>query len=113
MSGGGPVCPYCGHETDYPDEWPNGEEEIVQHECKCGKTFTYTVSWSPDFTEQKAPCLNEEGDHDWGECSTYGYPGGPHKSWMCKNCGEVKYDPAHPLSRESQAARCAQQAKGK
>lgn len=106
MSGGGPTCPWCDKEHDYPDEWPRDEDERVERECSCGKTFTYSVSWSPDFTEYKAECLNG-GEHVLCDCITYGHPGGPHKYQECIECGETIYPPTHPESREARAARKA------
>lgn len=104
MMGGGPTCPHCGHEHDYPDSWPDGEDERTHVECACGKTFTYSVSWSPDYTEYKADCQNG-GEHILGECVTFGFPGGPHKYHECMECGEIFYPPSHPMSREAQALR--------
>ena len=100
MSGGGPICPYCGKESNYPDECPLGEDETVTHECACGKAFGYRVSWSPDYTVKKAPCLNEEGDHEWFEEVQYPPARDGNSRWVCVNCGESKRAPATPTKGE-------------
>lgn len=104
IGGGGPICPYCEKEQDYPDSWPDSESERVHVECSCGKSFAYSVSWSPDYMTFEAPCLND-GEHKLGDCYTYGYPGGPHKYKECMECGEVFYPPSHPMSKEAHALR--------
>lgn len=83
-------CPYCGEDTEsdlFCDE-PLRDGESSETECpKCGKMFMASASWSVDYTTWKAPCLNEEGNHDWKPVT--GYPEEFFKGkYRCTYCGK-------------------------
>lgn len=66
-------CPYCGkgQEICHDDGYGYQEDRMHQQQCgECDKTFTYTTSISFYYDADKAPCLNEESDHDWKPTNT-------------------------------------------
>ena len=67
----GLVCPYCNKDVGYPDDC-HEQDQTYEWECDyCGKKFVFTVSYSTDYSESQADCLNGS-PHNWKEI--IGYP---------------------------------------
>lgn len=79
------VCPYCSHEHNDSDELADGEREGVLDCHECGKSFRYTADYSVSFCTEKAPCLNNEGEHKWG--TRYSIVG---KQRFCEICDHTE-----------------------
>ena len=61
-------CPYCGKGQDinHDDGYGYDEDDVFEQECsKCDKVFVYTTTISFYYEAEKAPCKNDEGEHDW------------------------------------------------
>ena len=56
-------CPYCGYETEVPEECYE-QDKLHEAQCDgCEKYFTFNVGFHPCYTEYKADCLNG-GEHN-------------------------------------------------
>lgn len=56
-------CPYCEKYVPISNDDGFGSDEDVTYEQTCNhceKQFTFTVSWSPYYSTEKAPHLNHE-----------------------------------------------------
>jgi len=60
-------CPYCDEDLGSSVDDYHESDTYYEHEClKCGKNFTFTISYDPYFSSYKADCLNGE-EHDFKE----------------------------------------------
>ena len=77
------TCPYCELESDDPDDCYESDE---YYECECPhceNNFAFMIDYSPDYTTNKAPCLNG-GVHNYEKI--YSYP--PTDGMRCSHCGK-------------------------
>lgn len=85
------VCPYCGYE--YGDSWVyfSRNDEAVKIECdECGKCFRASQNVSVDYSTDKLPCLNNEGEHIWStwwnRCGV-----GSMERRYCRDCSKEEW----------------------
>lgn len=64
-------CPYCNESLPEPDDCNEQDKEYEEKCSKCLKNFVFNVSYSKDYSEHKANCLNG-AEHDYKEIN--GYP---------------------------------------
>lgn len=85
-------CPYCEHSFDY--DMSDGcvrEDDYEEITCpECDKIFEITVSWHPNFTERKTPCLNKEIPHEYEEACRFPRISRGGVLWRCKTCSGEK-----------------------
>lgn len=80
------VCPYCGHEHGDSYEYFSRNDESTNIECdECGKHFRATMQMTTDYSTSLLPCLNNEGDHDWGR---WRFLIGNNELRYCRACGK-------------------------
>lgn len=90
-------CPYCGEsmEINHDDGYGFDEGTKHQQECHaCEKVFTFQTEIVFHYTLSKAPCLNDDGGHQWRDNSGWG-PRGKYLRAVCDVCGEsgpVRYE---------------------
>jgi len=83
-------CPYCGFEQNINHDDGQGYTEDEKHnqECEnCGKTFIYETTICFYYDVFKAPCLNDESDHQYELQQVY-----PREfaHMECKICGDIR-----------------------
>jgi hypothetical protein len=81
-------CPYCERMNEVPED-SHGEDEHYECQCsECDKTFGFTVSYWPSYTEYIMPCANG-GDHNFEQIM-----GAPREHFInkfrCSHCGEER-----------------------
>lgn len=60
-------CPYCEKWFNISNDDGHGCDESKKYEQQCPnceKNFVFTVSYTPNYSAEKAPCLNG-GNHNW------------------------------------------------
>jgi len=84
------TCPYCGDKNI--DSWEVGkginEGDLGEQECdNCGKKFIVERHLRITYSSEKAPCLNNEGEHDFEKM--IGVPKEYYvRRYRCKICGK-------------------------
>lgn len=81
-------CPYCEEDLDDPDDCYE-PDDVYEEQCPhCEKYFIFTLSYSVDYSSEKADCLNGS-PHDYQKIN-----GGPHEYFVnkrrCSMCGTEK-----------------------
>jgi hypothetical protein len=80
------ICPYCGYEDSDSWEYFSRLGDSTNAECgECGKTFRASQNVTVDYSSEKLPCMNGEGEHNWTkweEC----FPFDNSERRYCREC---------------------------
>jgi hypothetical protein len=82
------VCPYCGYKHEDSHEYFNSsyDDNTNIECCECGKHFSASQNVTVDYSTEKLPCLNNEGDHKWSMWYEVGVANMMRR--YCRDCGK-------------------------
>jgi ribosomal protein S27E len=84
------TCPYCQSEQyiNHDDGYGYSEDTKHNQECeKCGKTFIYETTIIFYYDSFKAPCLNDDSNHDYHITKTFPKE---FSNMECSICGDIR-----------------------
>jgi hypothetical protein len=83
------VCPYCGHKDSESYEYFQRSSDSVTISCnECDKVFRAHQEVSVDYSTEKLPCMNGEGEHKWIEWWETGVEDIERR--YCRDCEKVE-----------------------
>jgi len=83
------VCPYCGYKDSDSYEYFGRSSDSTNVQCnECDKYFRASQMISVDYSTEKLPCMNGEGEHKWSEWWEIGVDDVERR--YCRDCGKAE-----------------------